>query len=74
MFGLFFFGHFWHDFCLFVFLGKVYLYSLTQLKNVFFFSGAEKKTGFSVTHPSFAEKSKKTNYCREKKYATFLGI
>ena len=38
-------------------------------KTCFFFSRCrkKKKTGFSHTHPIFAEKSKKTNYSREKK-------
>ena len=34
---------------------------------MFFFSGyRKKKTGFSLTHTIFAEKSQKTNYSREK--------
>ena len=60
MFGLFFFSaHFWHDFCFFFFLGKVYLYSLTRLKNVFFFPGTGKKKRVFHTLIRFLPKNPK---------------
>ena len=69
MFGLFFFsGHFWHDFCFFFFLGKVYLHSLTRLKNVFFFFPLpEKKNGFLTHSRDFCRKIQKNKLFPGKK-------
>ena len=78
MFGLFFFFRPFLAWFLFFFFPRKSLPSLTHSveKRVFFFPLPEKKkTGFSHTHPIFAEKSKKTNYSREKKKnATFEEI
>ena len=74
-FGLFFFSdHFWHDFCFF--FPRKSLPSLTHSieKRVFFFRVPEKKTGFSLTHSIFTEKSQKNKlFPGKKNYATFGG-
>ena len=72
----FFSGHFWHDFCFFFFLGKVYLHSLTRLKNVFFFFSRcrKKKNGFFTHSLDFCRKIQKNKLFPGKKNVTFGNI
>ena len=78
MFGLFFFFPPIFGMIFVFFFPRKSLPSLTHSieKRVFFFRVPEKKkTGFSLIHSIFAEKSQKTNYSQEKKkYATFGGV
>ena len=74
MFGLFFFPPIFGMIFVFFFLGKVYLYSLTRLKNVFFFSGYRKKKRVFHSLIRFLPKNPKKQTIPLKITPLILGI